>query len=287
MIFSVIVPVYNDWFRLQKCMNALQAQTFSSVNFEIIVVNNGPKQDIPRNFLLSENAFLLHEPKAGSYNARNRGANAASGTYIAFTDSDCIPDSDWLQQAELILEKTDADMIGGRIDIFRVNRHNFSYIYDKYTAFRQDKNVPEGNSVTANLIVKKSMFDDVSGFREDLKSGGDWEFTSRCIAEGYLMEYGDTATVYHPANESFWEILKKQRRLTCWGSIRAQEKFGYSPMRIMASHVATGPNNKSKTINLLKDRFVVYSFDLFIYFYRTFIHVLIVLKIINPHSVRS
>lgn len=288
MMFTVIVPVYKDWFRLQKCIKALEAQTLSPIQFEIIIVNNGPKQDVPHKLSIPENAQILHEPKAGSYNARNRGARSASGTYLAFTDSDCIPDSKWLKQAEELLKTTKADMIGGRIDIFRAEKGSrISFIYEKHTAFPQEKNVPRGNSVTANLIIKRSVLEDMNGFRGDLKSGGDWEFTSRCMEAGYTMVYGDSIIVNHPAKKSVRHIFIKQRRLTCWGFIQAREKFGYHAMRVLASHVVTGLNNNRGTIDNLNDRVVVNSLDLLKYLYRIYILLLIFLKMINPRLVRS
>lgn len=288
MMFTVIVPVYKDWFRLQKCMIALQAQTLSSIHFKIIIVNNGPKQDVPQELSIPDNAQLHHEPNAASYNARNRGADSASGTYLVFTDPDCIPDSEWLKRADELLKSSKADMIGGRIDIFRAEKGSrISFIYEKHTAFRQEENVLGGKSDTANLIVKKSVFEDMNGFHGDFKTRGDWEFTSRCMEAGYTMAYGDSVTENHPAKKSVRHIFIKQKRLICWGFIQAREKFGDHTLRVLASHLVTGLNNNRGTIENLNDRVVVNSLDLLIYLYRIYILLLIIFKMINPRLVRS
>src|SRR5690606_25863401 len=96
LMFSVIIPVYRDWYRLQLCLNALSHQSFPRDSFEIIVVNNDPMDIAPVDFKLPINAMLLVEAKVGSYAARNAAIAVAQGAVLAFTDSDCIPEQDWL-----------------------------------------------------------------------------------------------------------------------------------------------------------------------------------------------
>ena len=83
-------------------MNALTKQTYPKNRFEVIVVNNDPADPCPC-IPLPDNFVLTTEGKPGSYAARNAGIKIAKGEILAFTDSDCIPHSNWIEQAVNIL----------------------------------------------------------------------------------------------------------------------------------------------------------------------------------------
>lgn len=289
MKFSVIVPTYNDWKRLGKCLRALRKQTLPQDNYEIIVVNNSQSEKIPRDFKLPEGVQLLHEPQPGSYVARNKGASVAKGDLLAYTDSDCIPDKNWLVNAEEHFNQSNCDLLGGRVEIFEAqNSGKYGYIYERYTAFPQHYHVPNGRGVTANLFVKKSVFEKVNGFNARMKSGGDWEFTLKCTERGYDMIYGDNVLVLHPAR-NLTTILKKQYRLTCGGALSVREKYGHSYLRMLGSHVLHGLSRKRDYLKQTSrsEKAVVFFIDLVNYIYRTVIHSGLVLRLIKPEKVRE
>src|ERR1041385_9155423 len=98
---SVVIPVLGDAERLALCLDALDRQTLPANRFEVIVVDNASDRDEAIAAVVAEHAprfRLLHEPRPGSYAARNRAIADARGTIIAFTDADCIPRPDWLER---------------------------------------------------------------------------------------------------------------------------------------------------------------------------------------------
>src|SRR5690606_33493940 len=96
---SVIIPTYHDWARLILCVEALKNQSFPQEDFEVLIVNNDPLDKVPAGFPIFPNFSIINEEKPGSYAARNSAIKIAKGEILAFTDSDCIPDKDWLQNA--------------------------------------------------------------------------------------------------------------------------------------------------------------------------------------------
>ncbi len=289
--FSIIIPVYNNWQQLRLCLDAVEQQTEKDDAFEIIVVDNASIQKMPEDFRVLKNMRIEYESEPGSYSARNRGAEFANGKYLAFTDSDCIPDKNWLSRAKDLYDNKDCDLIGGRIDLFKLEGGGkWAYIYESHTAFRQDEHVPRGKSVTANLFVKKRVFDSLGGFDSNVKSGGDWEFTERALSEGYTMIYGDDVAVKHPARKSVSQILKKQKRFAAWGYLNVKNRYGHSGLRIIGSQLLRGTPAAFKSAKYPKDRrnkLIVLLISLQNHIYKIFLQMLFLLKILNPEKIRE
>ncbi|MEX2409825.1 MAG: glycosyltransferase [Candidatus Paceibacterota bacterium] len=222
---SVIIPTYHDWKRLKICINALSNQTYFDDCYEVIIVNNDPK-DSPPNLNLPSNFRIISEIKSGSYAARNAGIKQAEGEILAFTDSDCIPDNLWIENAVKLLE-TGEERIAGHIELFyRSEKLNVIEYYEKYFAFKQKKSAENGASLTANLITWKRNFDAVGLFNENLMSGGDNEWGWRATSQGIPIVYSENVIVKHPARYKLKQLLKKNRRVLGGKlDIHDEEKF--------------------------------------------------------------
>jgi len=210
---TVVIPTYNDNARLALCLDALMQQS-CDCRFEVIVVDNGSK-DPPLLTAYGRTVRLLSEPKPGSYSARNAGLHAARGRIIAFTDSDCRPDPQWLQQGVSMLDNNPAiGVLSGQVKIFFQNplHPKTVELFDAEFAFRQEDNARQGKAVTANLFVRREVFERVGLFNDETFSGGDYEFTSRAVAHGFSLRYCADAVVYHPARDRFDEYRRKIRR---------------------------------------------------------------------------
>lgn len=291
MDFSVIIPTYKDWQRLGKCVNRLLDSDTGKITFEIIIVDNDSNHNPPGFLKGLSNVKILHEPVSGSYIARNTGAAEATGHYLAFTDADCLPDRNWLNNAFVQFKTEKCDLIGGRVDIFKAEgASETAYIYDKHTAFPQYKNVPRGHSVTANLFVKESVFRSLSGFDSSLKSGGDWEFTSRAVEADYRLVYADSVIVFHPARSSVKSIFKKQKRLYTWGYKNVRDKYGHSGVRILCSNLIRGfkkPFVHSKKPDKFSEKIILFILSGSLYLFRIAIHILLIFSFMDPEKIRE
>lgn len=210
---SVIIPTYYDWTRLQLCIKALQKQTFSQDDFEVIIVNNASEDSPPEDFFFPENVSMITEDKPGSYAARNAALKISQGEIVAFTDSDCIPDPFWLELAVARLDKG-AERIAGKIEFFyKSDKLKPVEIYQKYFGFDQEKYAQAGGSATANMVTWARYFETVGYFNDDLMSGGDNEWGMRANDKGISVEYIPEIIVNHPARADVKDMLKKQRRV--------------------------------------------------------------------------
>jgi cellulose synthase/poly-beta-1,6-N-acetylglucosamine synthase-like glycosyltransferase len=160
-------------------------------------------------------ARTVVETRPGSYCARNAALRDTTGEVIAFTDADCLPAADWLAQGVAALrESTAPDLVAGRIEVLPGGfKTTVTELYETINAFPQQRYVElERFGATANLFVRREVFDSIGPFEATLHSGGDREFCNRATDAGFTIMYDDTVVVRHPARRTFAELRRKLRR---------------------------------------------------------------------------
>lgn len=215
--FSIVIPTFHDWERLGYCIAALDRQTYSKERFEVIVVNNDPSDSKPKDLIFPGYVKIIEEPEPGSYAARNAGLNVAKGSIIGFTDSDCIPEADWIQNAYIYFKANKNILrIGGQIKLFyKGDKPNLIELYDTVFAFRQSHYVrDQGFGVTGNMFASKKLFESVGQFNSSLMSGGDFEWGQRASFSGHSICYAENVIVRHPARAYYSELKRKVKRVS-------------------------------------------------------------------------
>jgi GT2 family glycosyltransferase len=231
---TVIIPTFEDWTGLQACLDCLARQSAAEDLFEIVVANNNPSPEIPASLRLPANARVIHAVTPGSYAARRAVLRAARGEVLFFTDSDCFPDSRWIEAGLAEIDRLGPHgRVAGGIEMFpRGATWTGPELFDRVRGLRQSDYVKLGWCVTANLVVKKAAFDLVGPFSEDRFSGGDGEWNRRATALGCELVYCPDVLVRHPARASFAELAKKRRR---WlGGQHQAEASGKQHVRSLA-----------------------------------------------------
>lgn len=220
MKVSVIIPVKDDADRLHHCLKQLYVQSFPYSDYEIIVVDNNSTQDIKRVCAQFGNVKYIQEPTPGSYAARNRGLSIASGDIIAFTDSDCLPDVNWISEGVKALIDSGSGIVAGHIQFcFSSSHPSIAEYIDAVLHLNQSHYASEGFAATANLFTWAWMFDAVGQFKPVL-SLGDRDWGQRVTNAGYKAIYSSNAFVFHPARSSLSALLRKvrlQARHKRWG----------------------------------------------------------------------
>lgn len=221
MFVSVVIPVYNDARRVEVLIKALVAQSYPRSAYEVVAVDNRStdgtlgilkrweheQSDLVR--VVSANAVQ------SSYSARNKGVNVSQGKILAFIDSDCIPEKDWIECGIAGLQEENVKYGGGQVRFFfESERPNICECFDAGRKLNQKAHIEKaGFAATANLFVQRELFDQYGLFRSDMISGGDYEFGRRLTKSGETIIYIPRAVVYHPARTTFGSILKKSIRV--------------------------------------------------------------------------
>jgi glycosyltransferase involved in cell wall biosynthesis len=213
---AVVIPVWNGEAVIGRCLEALSRQTIPRDAYQIIVVDNGSSDstaEIARGFAGVE---VIAEPRPGSYVARNLGIGRVDAPITAFTDADCTPAPDWLEQ---VLRAAEANpgfgVLAGKIELFdeiAQEREVFGD-YERLFSFPQ-AHAARGNCATANWASATAVLKELGGFDAALKSGGDRQMALRIREAGYPLIYVPEMVVRHPVRANRAELVRKRQRLS-------------------------------------------------------------------------
>lgn len=108
---SVVVCAYNAERTMDQCLASLALLNYP--DYEVIVVNDGSRD---RTLEIAEShgyCGIITQSNKGLSVARNVGAEAATGEIVAYTDSDCVADPDWLTYLVAKMEDSNLAACGG------------------------------------------------------------------------------------------------------------------------------------------------------------------------------
>lgn len=206
---SVIVPAYNAEKNIANHIESLLNLDYPTEFLEIIIIDNN-SNDRTKEIVKQYPVKLLEEKTIqSSYAARNLGIKTAKGDILAFTDADCIVDAQWIRNAISCGDM--ADLVAGNVIFTRNSKLNIFEIYDSHFYKQQKYNASIGTSTTANLIVKKSVFNLLGPFPVQ-KTGSDIRWTRIATNKGFKLVYCENSKVFHPARKSLKETIQREIR---------------------------------------------------------------------------
>jgi glycosyltransferase involved in cell wall biosynthesis len=222
MKVSIVIAAYNAEATLRECLDACAIQTHPA--HEVIVVDDG-STDATRTVFEqfkampgSGNALLLDQSNAGPAAARNRGAAAATGDILAFTDSDCIPAPGWL--AQLLAGFVDDSIagVGGTYGIANPHSLLARMIHEEIVMRHERMGADVDFLGSFNVAYRKSFFDTVGGFDESFRaaSGEDNDLAYRIQDHGGQLRFTRHAVVAHYHPQRLGPYLRTQCRHGYW-----------------------------------------------------------------------
>lgn len=205
-MLSVVIPARNAAAVLPGTLEALSRQPVR----EVIVVDDR-STDATAEVARAHGVHVITGQGGRRAVARNRGAAAAEGALLAFLDADCRAERGWAEAIAGCLGT--APLVGGAVRVETGSPPNAYERFDSLWRFRQEHAVREGGwAATANLAVRREVFEAVGGFDEMLVSAEDVDFCVRARRAGHSIAYCGDAVVGHPASRSLHDVVTRAMR---------------------------------------------------------------------------
>ncbi len=208
-LISVIVPYRNAGHNLRACVESLISQDFPVHNYEIIMVDNDSSDNGPEILKAYNQRLVLLQEKhyLGSSAARNTAILQAKAGIMAFTDSDCVAQKEWLSKIYAAF-KPNTQAVAGEIYAYQPQTAVEKY-YEKHMFQKTNLSYKSPYAVTANIAIRKSLFDKIGLFSRRRRQTGDVEFSFRMISKGYNINYAPEAIVYHKNTSTLSGLFRK------------------------------------------------------------------------------
>jgi glycosyltransferase involved in cell wall biosynthesis len=237
---SVIVPVRDGAAVIRTLLDALASLDYPDDAYECIVVDNGSRDDTRQIVAACPGVTLVEERAVqSSYAARNRGVAHATGTILAFTDADCVPDRGWLRALVGPFARADVGGVAGGVEAYSV--WTAAERYQARRAIRAERAFSHPVmpfAQTANAAYPRRLFDAVGGFDATIPFGGDLDFSWRLQrATGLRLVYEPTALVRHRHRTSWqgvFALYQKNAIANCLLSRRYAHYAAYPRPRTLA-----------------------------------------------------
>ncbi len=215
-LVSVILCTFNRKHLLPRALDSVQKQTLSS--WQLVVVDDG-STDGSERFLLpfhknEHRSIYLRQPNQGLAKARNAGLKLATGTYVAFLDSDDEYLPGHLQRSVSFLQRNpDVDAIYGILK--PVGPREKHYVPD---VNRPGKRIHVSQCHAAGtLVAKRSRLLSIGGFRR-IPFSEDYDCIRRLEKRFVVRRVPIRTYIYHvDADNRLCELYEREGE---WGILR-------------------------------------------------------------------
>ncbi len=233
---SIIIPNKDHSDDLKKCMDSLDTLTYD--NYEVIIVENNSEEQTTFEYYkelekVNSRVKVVYWEHEFNYSAINNfGVSYASGEYLLFLNNDtevitpdlletmlgyCTREDVGIVGARLFYEDDTVQHAGVIIGLGGVAGHIFVGSYREDPCYvGRSLCAQDFSAVTAAcMMTKKSLFDEVDGFTEELAVAfNDVDYCLKIRKLGKLIVYSPLAQLYHYESKSrgYEDTPAKQRR---------------------------------------------------------------------------
>ncbi len=191
---SVIIPAYNAVPYVTGAVDSALAQTYAQV--EVVVVDDGSTDataEVLRPYREAGKITYIYQKNAGLSSARNTGIRASRGEYVALLDSDDLFLPEKLLRQVGYLEAHPACGISycGIAHFYEESPENMLHLdYTYYSGAEVFPRLLWKNFINPlSVVARRSVFDIIGYFDENLKRSEDWDFWIRAAHAGIRFDY--------------------------------------------------------------------------------------------------
>jgi GT2 family glycosyltransferase len=157
---SVIIPTFNRSGLLKRLLQALGSQSVGPEFFEVVVVDDGSSDDTQQMLQDYAKEFpaswlrVFRQKNRGPAAARNLAIKEAQADWIAMTDDDTVPCSDWVEQILVAIQRHP----------FWVGIEGRTVCPDPNPMGHWVESLRGGSYITANMAYRRDLLEQIGGF---------------------------------------------------------------------------------------------------------------------------
>jgi len=214
---SVIVPCYNSEKTIGKTLDSLKKQTFK--DFELVVVDDASTDNSLKVIGNYDAKVISLKKNRGVSFARNRAAEAASGSLLLFIDADCQAEANWV---EALVSGLREEGIGSVVGNLSIPSSTFFANAVAQLGFPGGGNAgfenmwPVSNQgftnhiASGNFGIKRQVFEKLGGFEESLRRIQDTYLSLLLSKNKVKIKYCPDAVIFHQPVASFKDFVLQQ-----------------------------------------------------------------------------
>ena len=219
---SIIVATLNSERTIDECLKAIFELNYPKDFLEVIVVDGCSKDatvKIAQKYPVKVISAPLNAPAAYNY-----AMKMVSNDVLGFIDADAKVEKEWLNKLVACLDDPQVAGVSGGIETWNTeNPWARSIGYDLKNRYARLKKYVV-RVATMNLLLKKSIIEEVGGFDENLPSQYDTDLGFRITSRGYKILFEPSAKCYH------------FNRSTVSSYFRQQLQYGKNTVKLYFKH---------------------------------------------------
>lgn len=224
-VASVVIPLYNKERHIGRSVGSVLQQTFP--DFELLVVDDGSADDGPRlvERIGDPRIRIVRQRNSGVSVARNRGAEEATASLVAFLDADDEYKPEFLAWAvERFQQKPELGTVAFNYEVADVGKPRRSAIMpgegSKLLGIGEYCRLGLQASAifSSSVMAKKELLRSVGGFPKEVRAGEgeDIDTWLRLIEAGPVFFDARVAAVYHRDAETHASVKSPPAQVPCF-----------------------------------------------------------------------
>ena len=226
---SIVIPTKNNGNIIARCLDSIinpfrksvDGKCFADLDYlkdkvEIIIVD-GHSTDDTVEIAKKHGCKIVYEDIGTIGGARDLGVKESSGEFIAFTDADCVVDTNWIKNLLKHFSNEDVAAVGGPNDTPEDDT-DFAKCAGTVLSFLSKPGARYGLNVdkvmeiyhnpTCNVIYRKRVLEEVGGFNHNLVAEDDEELDYRIKEKGYKILFTPDAKVLHYRRPTWRKFMR-------------------------------------------------------------------------------
>ncbi|MDK9720588.1 MAG: glycosyltransferase family 2 protein [Rhodospirillales bacterium] len=218
---SVILTAHNYGRYVSQAIESVVKQTFDS--WELIIVDDGSTDDTPQiaaHYARHPKISVLTLPGLGLARAANAGIRASKGRYVVRLDADDYFDENLLLILSNVLDRhPEYGMVFP--DYYQISQHGEVIDLVRHPKVNDEVTLLDRSALAAGCLYRRSCWDRLNGYNEELKRQEDYDFWVRFI-EHYRVYNVQLPLMYYRRHEGSMSVGNPARKVAARRLVKRQ-----------------------------------------------------------------